>query len=126
MSNYAEQFTVSRVFGSNMVLQRNERIRIWGWANECQNGRLVCASFMGLRGEALIENGEWCIEFDGTLPESSAPGNTLTVSGAPGVEYNFENVLVGDVYMIIGQSNVRYNLEAIIKGRPKDIPDATA
>ncbi len=122
MSNYAEQFTVSRVFGSNMVIQRNERIRIWGWAEESQNGRLICACFMGLRGEAVIENGEWCIELDGTLPESSRLGESLTVYGAPGVEVAFENVLVGDVYMIIGQSNVRYNVEAIINGAPEGYP----
>ena len=121
MSDYAEKFTVSRVFTSDMVIQRNERIRIWGWADESENGKLVCASFMGLRGTAEVTDGAWMIELDGTLPESAA-GHPLTVSGAEGVEYVFENVLVGDVYMIIGQSNVRYNVEAIIKGAPEGYP----
>lgn len=119
--SFATEFSVSRVFSSDMVIQRDERIRVWGWANAEQNGRTVCADFCGLHGEAEIADGEWCVEFDGTLP-ANVRGETMTVYGAPGTGVAFDRVLVGDVYFCIGQSNVRYPLEAIINGAPEGYP----
>ncbi|MBO4423280.1 MAG: hypothetical protein J5879_07560 [Clostridia bacterium] len=108
---YATDFTVSKVFGNNMVIQRNEVIRIWGWAPTAQNGRVVCAEFAGLSGSAEIRNGEWMITLDGMLPENTT-GQTLRVYGK-GCEKKFNNVLVGDVYWVVGQSNVWYPVSAI-------------
>ena len=117
----AEKFSVSHVFSSNMVIQRDERIRVWGWAPPEEEGNVVCAGISDLHGDAVIQNGEWCVELDGTLP-ACAEGETLTVYGADGAETAFENVLVGDVYFCIGQSNVRYPLEAILCGAPEGYP----
>ena len=38
-AQYADGFSVSDVFSSDMIVQRGENIRIWGWADESQNGR---------------------------------------------------------------------------------------
>ena len=112
---YAKNFTVSRVFGKGMVLQRNEPVRIWGWAPESENGRIVAAEFAGLTGRAVIENGEWMITLNGTLTENTT-GRTLTVYG-DGIENKFDDVLVGDVYWVVGQSNIDYSV-AMIKSEP--------
>ena len=109
----AATFTVSRAFDDDMVIQRNEYIRIWGWANESENGKRVEAEFSGLHGAAIIENGEWLITLGGTLPESTE-GQTLRVFAAEGVEKTFENVLVGDVFWVIGQSNIWYPVSYIL------------
>ena len=109
----AASFTVSKAFGDDMVIQRNEYIRIWGWADESENGKRVEAEFSGLHGAAVIENGEWLITLGGTLPENTA-GQTLRVFAAEGAEYKFENVLVGDVYWVIGQSNIWYPVSYIL------------
>ena len=110
----AAAFTVSRAFGDDMIIQRNEYIRIWGWANESENGKRVEAEFSGLHGAAVIENGEWLITLGGTLPENTE-GQTLRVFAAEGVEKTFENVLVGDVYWVIGQSNIWYPVSYILE-----------
>ena len=110
----AATFTVSRAFDDDMVIQRNEYIRIWGWADESENGKRVEAEFSGLHGAAVIENGEWLITLGGTLPENTV-GQTLRVFGAEGVEKTFENVLVGDVYWVIGQSNIWYPVSYILE-----------
>ena len=107
---YAKEFTVSRAIGKDMVIQRNEPIRIWGWAPEAEEGRYVKAEFSGLTGKAKIENGEWMITLNGTLPECTEP-KTMTVSG-DGFEKAFKNILVGDVYWVAGQSNIEYTLNA--------------
>ena len=107
----ATQFTVSKALGDDMVIQRNEYIRIWGFANEDQNGRRVNAEFGGLTGAAIIEDGHWLITLNGSLPESAEP-RQMRVYG-DGVEVTFENVLVGDVYWVVGQSNVHYTVQDI-------------
>lgn len=108
---HATAFTVSNVFASDMVLQRNEYIRVWGYADDSQNGRKVSGEFMGMFAEAMIENGEWVITFDSCLEASAELGNTMKIY-ADGVSYEFENVLVGDVYMVMGQSNCAYSVAA--------------
>ena len=116
---YAKLFTVSRVFGDGMVIQRNEKIRVWGWAPESENGKTVAASFSGLKGSAVIQNGEWLIEIDETLEENTT-GQTLKVYG-DNIEYSYNDVLIGDVYWVVGQSNIAYSVQNI-KNEPKSSP----
>lgn len=105
-------FTVTKAYGNGMVVQRNEYIRVWGWADEAQNGKRVNAEFGGLYGAALIEGGAWLITLLGTLPENTE-GQTFRVYG-DGVEYTYSDVLVGDVYWVAGQSNIHYSVQSII------------
>ena len=107
---YAADFTVSKVFTSDMVVQRGERLRVWGWAPESENGKKISGEFMGMFAEALIENGAWTLQFLAKLPANAELGNTMKIyTDTKTVE--FENVLVGDVYMVIGQSNVAYTFQ---------------
>ena len=45
---YAEKFTVSNVFSSDMVVQRGEHIRVWGFSDASENGHKVSGEFMGM------------------------------------------------------------------------------
>ena len=105
---YAADFTVAKVFTSDMVVQRGEKLRVWGWAPESENGKKVSATFMGMFAEALIENGAWTIQFGAKLPANAELGNSMKIY-TDTKEVVFKDVLVGDVYMVIGQSNVAYN-----------------
>lgn len=106
---YAESFIVSKAFSSDMVVQRGERLRVWGWADESQNGKKVSGEFMGMFSEAVIEDGKWEITFKAKLPASSDMGKSMRIY-TDKKEVIFENVLVGDVYFVIGQSNVAYSV----------------
>lgn len=104
---YAADFSVSNVFSSDMVVQRNEHIRIWGTAPESENGKKVSGEFKGMFAEALIENGQWTLTFGARMEASAEMGHTMKIyTDKKTVE--FSDVLVGDVYMVIGQSNVAY------------------
>lgn len=108
---YATDFTVSKVFSDDMVVQRGERIRVWGWADASQNGKKVSATFMGMFSEAIIENGEWCITFKARLDACASLGNSMVIyTDTKTVE--FKDVLVGDVFYVIGQSNVAYGVSS--------------
>ena len=106
---YAEEFRVSKAFSKNMVLQRGEHIRVWGWADESQNGKKVSGEFLGMFTEAEIKDGEWVLTFKKKLEANANPGNTLRIY-TDTQEVTFDDVLVGDVYMCIGQSNCAYSM----------------
>ena len=106
---HATQFTVSNVFASDMVVQRGEFIRVWGWADASQNGKKVTGEFKGMFAEAIIENGAWEITFGARMEASAEMGHTMKIY-ADGVSYEFKDVLVGDVYMVMGQSNCAYTV----------------
>ena len=108
---YASDFTVSKVFSDDMVVQRGERIRVWGWADPSQNGKKVSGEFMGMFSEAIIENGEWCITFKARLDACADLGNSMKIYTNTKV-VEFKDVLVGDVFYVIGQSNVAYSVSA--------------
>ena len=106
---YAAKFTVSKVFSNNMVVQRGEFIRVWGWADESENGKKVSGEFLGMFTEALVENGEWVLTFKARLSANAETGNDMRIYTDTD-EVVFEDVLVGDVYMVIGQSNTAYSM----------------
>ncbi len=112
-AEYAADFTVAKVFSDNMVVQRNEQIRVWGFAPESENGKKVSATFKGMFAEALVENGEWCITFGARLVENVNGAQMKIYTDTKTVA--FENVLVGDVYLVMGQSNAAYNVEQHLK-----------
>ena len=116
-AEYADSFTVARIFSDHMVVQRGEHIRVWGFAPESENGKKVSGSFKGMFAEALIENGEWCITFTARL-EADVNGAEMKIYTDIG-EVKFTDVLVGDVYLVMGQSNAQYQVkEHLAKNDP--------
>jgi len=88
-----------RLLGDNMVLQRDRPIPIWGWAtpDEKVTVRLGKSSASATAGT----NGQWSIK----LPKLSAGGPyQLTVAGVNTL--TLTNVLIGEVWLCSGQSNM--------------------
>ncbi len=92
-----------RVFGSQMVLQQEKPLTIWGWAkaNETVTVQLSSAKCQAQANE----RGEW----KAVLPAMKAGGPyTLTVSGSSTVRC--EDVMVGEVWLCSGQSNMEMGI----------------
>ena len=98
------QFRVSTMFTNNMVLQHGMRDAVWGWAKP---GDVVHVQFAGrrLRGKAALGTGKWMVHV-GPLAENSKP-RTMVISDG-GVQLKLKNVLVGEVWLVSGQSNMQY------------------
>ena len=111
----AADFTVSKVFSDYMVVQRGEHIRVWGFAPASENGKKVSGEFKGMFAEAIIENGEWCITFGARL-DADTVGAEMTIYAGDNKTVTFKDVLVGDVYLVLGQSNAALALSESIKG----------
>ena len=95
-----------RVFGAHMVLQREKPIIIWGWAqpNETVTVRLATAQ---VRVQAN-PRGEW----KATLPAMEA-GGPYVLEAAGSSTVRMEDVLLGEVWLCSGQSNMEMGLGAV-------------
>jgi sialate O-acetylesterase len=88
------------VFGDHMVLQRGIELPIWGTADP---GEKVTVSFAGQTVSAQADaDGKWMVRL-ASLEANSQP-QTLTVKGNNTLR--FQDVLVGDVWVCSGQSNM--------------------
>lgn len=102
--------TPNHLFADNMVLQRDKKVKIWGWASP---GEKVEVQF-GKQVKKTITNtsGEWQVFLD-PLTASSLP-QQLVIKGED--THIFKNILVGDVWVLGGQSNMELDLERIYYG----------
>jgi sialate O-acetylesterase len=89
--------------GSHMVLQRDQPVRVWGWAAP---GERVRVSVGGAAGESVASaDGRWSVE----LPPQPAGGPfTMTVIGRHSI--GLEDVWFGEVWVASGQSNMEWPL----------------
>lgn len=104
----ASGIKVSSAFTDNMVLQRDEKLTVWGSADEKSEGKRVAVTLDGKIAYATVENGSWKAVFDETFPCDDQPKD-LKIYSAEAVKA-IRDVLIGDVYFIIGQSNTLYDL----------------
>ena len=105
----AESLKVHGIFRSNMVLQRDKPITIWGWAPVGSAVHVTLGEVSAV-GKATGENGRWEAIFE--AQPANAQGQTLSVkSGEQIVE--MDDILIGDVWVMNGQSNMAFALKAV-------------
>lgn len=98
--------SLPKCFGDSAVLQRDVPICVWGWAEAGEN---VTVSFNGTSATTTAcENGNWKV----SLPAQPASfdGKELVVEGKNKITFN--DVLVGEVWICGGQSNMEQPLNS--------------
>lgn len=95
---------VADIFGNHMIIQRNKAFNVFGTGTD---GAEVTVSFAGETRMATIENGKWSVQFPAM--DASWEAKTLTVTGA-GMKFVFTDILVGEVWLGTGQSNMQMTL----------------
>jgi len=110
---------VHNIFGSNMVIQRDTPIRVWGWATP---GRKVAVQFGQAKADAdaAARTGRWEVVFPARPADANAQKLTVT-AGDDKIE--MDNILVGDVWVMNGQSNMAFGLKGTLDA---DLEAATA
>lgn len=100
----ASEITLPALFTDNMVLQRDQEVPVWGRATP---DGVVTVSMNGTtRTTKAAADSTWDIQ----LPAMEAGGPyTLTISGAQ--EHMLENVMVGEVWVASGQSNMEWSVQ---------------
>lgn len=106
-----EGLCVSNVFQSDMVLQRDKPIMIWGWA---EPGEKVTVSFVGNSIEATADKDRaWKVELPAL--EANDQPKAMTIKGKSNT-LTLDNILVGDVWVLGGQSNMEFPLAKVENG----------
>jgi sialate O-acetylesterase len=107
-----EGLCVSNVFQSNMVLQRDKPVPVWGWADA---GAKITVIFDEKEQVATAaEDRSWKVQLH-AMPSSSEP-RVMTITGEKKT-LTLENILVGDVWVLGGQSNMEFPLDRIENGQ---------
>jgi sialate O-acetylesterase len=104
------------LFTDNVVLQRDIACPVWGWAKP---GQKITVSMAEKTSSATADGaGKWLAKLG---PFAAGGPYTLTVSGPQTVTLN--NVLVGDVWICSGQSNMQFGVAGATNA-PQEIADA--
>lgn len=102
------EFKVSSIFSSHMVLQRDKIIKVWGFSTHV--GSQVAGHFMGETTTANVGNDNRFLLRFSAHPECADP-QVMVISDEFGHTVTFEDILVGDVWIIGGQSNAELHLQ---------------
>ena len=94
--------TLPSVFGDHMIIQRDARITIWGWA---EPGERVTVELGTRKRKTSADNdGRWQV----ILPPFRSGGGPLTLIVTGDNTLAIEDVLIGEVWVCSGQSNMQW------------------
>ena len=114
-----------KILGSNMVLQRESDVRIWGWADAGERIRVACDWRDTVLETTADKDGKWEISL--TTGKAGGP-HKITIIGKNRIQ--LEEVLFGEVWIGSGQSNMEMPLVKVsgaytgIKDFKKEVAEA--
>lgn len=97
-----------------MVLQRDIKLKIWGWASPKEK---ISVNFNGKKGKTVTDaNGKWLLE----LPAMKAGGPyKMVLQGNNQITLN--DIYIGDVWFASGQSNMVLPMERLKERYPDEV-----
>ncbi len=97
------QIRLPQLVRDSMVLQRDAKVNIWGWASAGEN---ISASFNGKKYQAKADaNGQWIFQL---APMKAGGPYTMELAGKNKIV--LKDILIGDVWFCSGQSNMVHQL----------------
>lgn len=112
MGNLQAEIRLPSLFSDNMVLQQQTDAAIWGWA-EAGAKVMLKTSWDGLQYETRSDNdGKWKIKV-----KTPVAGGPYQIKISDGHERTISNVLIGEVWLCSGQSNMEMPMKGYL-GQP--------
>lgn len=114
MFSYAKaEVTLPNVFGHGMVLQQEKPLPVWGFASA---GEQVRVSFNGNEKQTVADaQGNWNVILEPV--KASFTAKKLIIEGNNTIV--LEDILVGEVWLCSGQSNMEYQMRKLIREHAK-------
>ena len=112
------EVTVSKIFSNDMILQRDKAVTIWGKAD---NGEKVSVSIAGKSYKTTASQGEWSLKL---APLKAGGPHSMSIQGTNKIELS--NILVGDIWLCGGQSNMDYDVRSYVNWGRKPHKEYTA
>ena len=107
VSGVSAQLTLSGIFSNHMVIQCEQPVPIWGTADA---GAEITVEFFGQKKKTVADSSNhWKIILD-PMPASSEPRKMEVYSLPATGHLSFSDVLVGEVWLCSGQSNMEFAL----------------
>ena len=104
------QLRLANVFNDNMVLQRDQPLKIWGQSSP--NSPVQVQMSTGERAKTTSDaTGGWSVNLPAMKASLNGPVTLSATSGSR--QLTLKNLLVGDVWICSGQSNMEYKMEAV-------------
>ncbi|MEL1241397.1 sialate O-acetylesterase [Flavobacterium flavipallidum] len=101
-SKIAAEITLPKILGHNMVLQQKKKVAIWGTASPKEK---IMVSFAGQIKRTNADNsGNWMVKLNPL--KASFELREMTIKGKNTIV--LKNILVGEVWLCSGQSNMEY------------------
>lgn len=92
-----------KLIGDGMVLQRDARVRVWGWGSD---GEKITIHFVDSAYRTIVnKNGEWEV-----MLSRLKPGGPYIMQIDAGNSITINDIVVGDVWVCSGQSNMQLAL----------------
>lgn len=111
--------TLPNIFGDNMVLQRDSEVKIWGWANPKEEIKLI--SGWNNQEYKTVTNNQAKWELTIKTPEAGGPF-TISIKGYN--EVLLKNILIGEVWLCSGQSNMEMSASWGIDNGDEEVKNA--
>ena len=109
------------IFGDNMVLQQQSEAALWGWAKPNSSVRVTTS--WNRKSYSAKSNGEGYWKLKVNTPAASYTPYTITISDGKAV--TLQNILIGEVWVCSGQSNMEMPMKGFsnqpIEGGPEAI-----
>jgi sialate O-acetylesterase len=111
------KISLPAIVGNGMVLQRDVEIKIWGWA---EPGEKVSINFMKKNYTTTTgKDGKWMLKLK---PMKAGGPYTMKIKGSNIIVLN--DILIGDVWVCSGQSNMTHYLGRHTERYAKEIAEA--
>src|SRR5436189_6278180 len=95
------------LFTDHMVLQQGTSVPIWGWADD---GEKVTVEFAGQKASATARNGRWMVKLKNLKPGAPETLKVSSTHNGKNTLIQVSDVLVGEVWLASGQSNMEWPL----------------
>ncbi len=111
------QVTLPRLVSDGMILQRNTDVKVWGWASP---GEKVTVSFLDKKYTATTDNkGNWSV-----MLEPAKAGGPYTMKIDASNHITLQNIMMGEVWVASGQSNMVIPMERVKYRYPVEIANS--
>ena len=119
-SPLAAAVRVPAILGSHMVLQQRASVPVWGWANAAETVVVTTSWSTNVIQATASNGGRWTVNLQ--TPEAGGPHSIRIKAGN---EIVLEDVLIGEVWLCSGQSNMEWSGELGVRQSREEAPGAT-
>lgn len=109
------------ILGSHMVLQQNTEVKLWGWSDAGEKIKVNVSWDTTTYATTGTSNAQWSLAVK--TPAAGGP-HKITISGQNTLV--LEDVLIGEVWLCSGQSNMEMNVGWGLTAYAEDVANATS